>query len=204
MSLTAFGELHPEARKRHFEALPLDPDAPANADPQANNLSEAVIHAVSVTAHHLEPDERAILLDRLRAMKDGPTSRRWRWFAFTGLWAAGEAHLEHDVAALLVEHSTDPMAPTLAGIYLLAIAFGTPDRLTDASDTLVDAITARGGDPVLVALALGQVYVHAQPPGQDLAREKLAALAQHASFAEDPRMQELVGFLGLKGEAEHA
>jgi hypothetical protein len=118
--------------------------------------------------------------------------------------ATGELQLEPEVSTLLVEHSTEPTASSFAGMYLLTIAAVAPDRLVTVADSLIDALTSRGADAVIVALALGQVYVHAQPPGQDLAREKLVALAQHASFSEDPRMQELVGFLGLTGGGSDA
>ncbi len=199
VKLSAFGSLPAETRKRHFASLPEEPDPeePNRETMAANRLPDAIIHAVSVTAQELAADERLLLIERLRAMKDGPTSRRWRWVAFTGLFVAGEASLDEELRGLFVAHADDRTIEPFLGLYLLAVAHAGEARLLVTVDTMVEAFMARGASPIAVALGLGQVFVHGKPEMQQLAKDKLAALARVRPFCEDERVQELAGFLGL-------
>ncbi|UQA57779.1 carbon-nitrogen hydrolase family protein [Polyangium aurulentum] len=194
LNLGAFGNLSPEARGRWFQALPLEPD---EADESAKQLAHAVIGGASAAFTKLGLDERSLLVDRLRAMKDGKLTRFWRWTTFSLLFMLGDDALQPEAQSLAVEYAEHRLFPATVGLLLLGIASRDATRLGAVTDALIAALTARGASPVPVALALGQVCIHAEPPGQDLARDKLAALAKQSPFWDDPRVQELIGFLRL-------
>lgn len=204
VNLAAFGDVPVETRRRHFAALPEDPNLDAADEKQrsgANRLPDAIMHAIFVTAERLESDERNMLVEKLREMKHGPTSQLWKCIAFTALFAAGERSVEDELTSLFVDNVADDRLAIFVGVYLMAISEAAVDRLDVAVDKLVDGFVQASQSPIPIALGLGRVCHGGGPDAQRVATAKLAALAKRSPFCDDDRVKELVGFLGVNHEA---
>jgi len=190
--LSAFGELRPETRKRHFDALPLNPEsAPADM----LELFDSIVHAASLSASKLSRDELERLHARVHDAVDSARTRKWRFMASTALFAAGEPSVESETRTLLVEHSRDPDAVYFAGMLLLRKATSSDASWTATVDDLVQACVSQGADSFVIAAALGHVALHGPPNVNDAARQKLA---EFEPMSHDRRLQDLKRFLGVR------
>lgn len=188
---SALGDLHSETRKRHFRALPLNPEPLL---PYELEGWDRLMQATSMPAGKIGRDELVLLADRLRQASDSSTTRRWQWMITTALFAAGESHLEAEVRNLLVHHSRDPRAAHHAGMVLLRLATSGDASWTKNVDELAQACIGTGGDAFVVAAALGHVIIHGPPSTKEEARKKLA---EFEIAGEDSRLVELKGLLGV-------
>ena len=200
LSKSRFAELSPEARTRRFNALPDDPQTLQQTNPSAFHFANQLIIATTDIAPILTPQERTLLEAKLRAMTDGPIARSWRWGTFVSLFAAGAHHLEDEARALTAEHITHTLAPYAFGRLLLGVAARDPARVEPTVDAIIAAATDHGPDVIvpLVAGALGRLLVHGVPEGRKVAAALLLQLAERPPFRDDPRMNEVIGFFGLR------
>src|SRR5262249_33528606 len=163
-------ELSPEARTRRFKALPDDPQ-PLKNDGWMLMFTERIIAGAGDIAASLTPEERTLIEAKLRAMVDGPHSRKWRWLIFVSFFSAGGDRLAAEASPLPTEHLEAPMAPFVVGRLLLGIAARDPARVEPTMETVLAEASKRAPDKVvpLAVGAVGRLLVHGQPEGQNVA-----------------------------------
>jgi hypothetical protein len=82
--------------------------------------------------------------------------------------------------------------------YFGGLACARPEALSNRVAEVLDAARERQVDGVPVALALGAVAVNAATPAASgAARKAVEGLARDAVLGDDPRMGEMLQYLGL-------
>jgi hypothetical protein len=188
-----------EARLRWILEIPRGPeDKTLLGEPLANRL----LAALTEHAPQLSAAEKSALEARLRDMQD-TTGAEWQWIGFTQLYGAGCLHLEREVQDLLLQHLAAPNAPSIFGVYLVALSRVAPDRLKPEAERILAEVEARRAapgtppDPVAFAWGLGAVIVAGDPASIPVAKDLLRGLAQREPYRDHDEMRRLLGLLGL-------
>jgi tetratricopeptide (TPR) repeat protein len=177
-------------------------DLPTRRDQHARvtwPLAGLIVATLVNHARKLLPEERVCFEERLRAVEVSaePNAVLWRWIGFTELYAAGQHHLEIEVAQMLLENLAQVQAPTALGSYLATVALRDSSRLEVEFERVLTRVETTGLDPVPFAGALARVIILGGHEAIREAQKVLQRLAQRPPFQADERMRQLLGTLGM-------
>jgi tetratricopeptide (TPR) repeat protein len=191
----AFFDLPEAVRLRWLLDLPLAPGDPQRA-PWA--LAAQIVVAVVRRPRQLAGEARRVFAAWLRAVEGPPESgvQVFRRLGLVALFAAGEAQLEGEARAALLQDLGSTEAVDVAAQFFLGLAAIGPERIGVEAEALLSAAVAASHDPVNILRALGRVMVVSRSrPVVHAARDALTKLAARSPFAEDARVQDLLGTL---------
>jgi len=205
----AFFTLDPAARIRWLLDLPR---RATDAGHAPWSLATGIFEALVASPTRISNEEARAFEAWLRGLDDesvagDPTEndREWprlnrscRWRGLTALFVRGNAALEEEVRALLLDHLAAKEAVEGFGQYLHGVARAAPERLETEADRILTAAVAASVDPVDLLPSVGQVILVADPRGIQAAAAALRAIADRPPFRDDPRTRRLLGTLGLR------
>lgn len=151
-----FAELGEEGRMRWIQQIP---DRPGDASAPPKHILYLILYGCAMCAASLTRVERVLLRKRLEGsflLDDGDHLGKPVWITLLALYQNGE----RDLDGLLHDHLNHamgvPIGPELAALYWDAMVRSrvAPDVIEQRVTALFDAVAARGGEAVPLALEL--------------------------------------------------